>query len=348
VTETPDDLANRYGPKGEFDKLADALDRMGYSGLSPKDGESWFHLRGIAEWRQGHPSALDWFEKGLDRYPASGLLAFSLGQEWEGRANWSAAEDLFRRVHLGASPEQQRLGLAHVPAQYVMTIVRYCYLWGSFDEGQRQLQTLMNVYGQLGIADDTFLHIRGLPFASEVLRTRCALAILARTPNVASETIAWAKAKLSDIDLTVDEQCLRGWLEDDWGPLTAGLRARIDERGPFSDAFRGYARTNLATVETRSSTTLKEGRASLDRVDLSPQDFAWLGDMKTLAMFGLASRFGDEPLRLTSQVAFLARQALLFEPHHVYAFGLLDVQEPLRDAYRRSKGQPHVTLRDAD
>jgi hypothetical protein len=338
VRETLDELAKRHGSTGEFDRLADALDRMGTAGLSPGDGEAWFHLRGVAEWRQGHPEALDWFKEGLDRFPGSGLLAFWLGQEWEGRGNWPAAERLFHQMRLGAGPEQPILGLAHVPAQYVMTVVRYCYLWGSFDEAQRQLQTLIDVYGQLHIADDTFLYIRGLPFAGEVLNTRCALAVLAKTPSVARDTLAWAETNLTDIDLSLDKLRLQGWLDDDWDPFLSALRTQIEVRGGAAQGSGGYATTNLATVEARASQTLAEGRALLDAVRLSPQDFPWLADVKTLAEFALASRFGDEPLRLATQATFLSHQKLLFEPHHAYAFGLLDTQEPLRARYTTSKG----------
>lgn len=336
-SETFEELARRYGSAGDFVGLGNALDQRGHAGLSAADEEAWFHLRGVAEWRQGHPEALDWFTEGLDLFPASGLLAFSLGQELEGRGDWATAERLFHQVQLGAGPEQQRLGLAQVPAQYVMTTVRYCYLWGAFDEAQRQLQTIIDVYGQLHIADDTFLYLRGLPFAGEVLSARCALAVLAGTPNIARDTISWASANLTDIELGTDSLLLEGWMEGAWEPLVSALRERAEATGPAADAFRGYVRTQLATVQSRVSGTLEEGRALLNGVRLSPEDFHWLTDMTTLATYGLATRFGDVSLRQEAQTTFLSRQKLLFEPHHAYEFGLLDSQEPLRALYQASK-----------
>ena len=332
-----DELAERHASTGQFDRLAIALDEIDPSALTPADAESWYRYRGIAEWRQGHAEAIKWFEAGLKRLPESGVLAFALGQSLQERGRWPEAMATFAAVRFGRTPAQQSLGLSAVEARYIMTIARYCYLWGAFDDGLAHLQPFLDAYGQLRIADDTFLYLRGLPFAHEVLETEFVMCLLVDAPDRAQQTLQWAERRLSDIDLRQDRLCLQAWISGDWRPLQAALREQGRKLNEFTKAHRAYIDTQLATIDTRFSPSITAGQARLDEVNVGPADFPWLADLKPLAVFGLASRFGDDGLREAAAAEFLQHQPLLFEPHHVFNFGLFGVQEPLRDRYQASR-----------
>jgi hypothetical protein len=331
-----DQLAESYGRSGQFDRLASELDSIDPTGLSMSDAEAWFQLRGIADWRRGKPDSIQWFREGASKIPQSGLLAFSLGQALEQHGQWAQAAETFQRVTLGAGPEQQKLGLDPVPAAYVLTIARYCYLWGAFDEGQRHVEQLLGVYGELRIADDTFVYLRGLPFVNEVLETNCALALLAGTPEAASKVLDWAEQSLTDLTVEQDRLCLQAWVTGDWRPVLDSLRSR-NTREPATVAFSGFDAMRLASISSRTADSLEAGLAALEGVDLAPTDFPWLGDIRTLAAVGLADRFGDRQLRERAVRDFLTHQALLFEPHHVFNFGLLEIQDPLRSDYQSAR-----------
>jgi hypothetical protein len=100
-----------------------------------------------------------------------------------------------------------------------------------------------------------------------------------------------------------------------------------------------------ASINSRVADSLQAGREALEAVELTT-DLPWLRDMRTLATVGLADRFGDRRLRDQAVRDFLARQELLFEPHHVFSFGLLDIQEPLREEYQaRRRGRREAVPR---
>ncbi len=315
--------------------MAASLDAIDPLPLTPVETESWFHLRGIAAWRLGGPGSLGWFEAGLARLPESGLLAFSAGQALEQVGRWDEASAMFDRVSLGVGPQQQRLGLAPVPPAYVMTIARYCYLWGAFGRAQQHLEQLLKVYGQLSIADDTFVYMRGLPLVNEFLATKCALSILEGNPAAAWHLLDWAEKSLTDMSVDDERLCLRAWTSGDWNPVVRSLESRSS--GPEATAFAAYRTMRIAVIGCRIAPDLAAGLSSLDMVQLAPTDFRWLADIRTLATIGIATRFGHSELRDRSVAGLFSRQPLLFEPHHTFNFGLLDVQEPLRQLYQTAR-----------
>jgi hypothetical protein len=282
----------------------------------------------------GRPDARRWYEEGLRQLPDSGLLAFSFGQELERGGDWAGALRAFDRARFGLTPERERLGLAPVPAQYSVAIARYCYLWGSFAEAQQHLQPLIDLYGELKIADDTFVYIRGLPFVSEVLDTRIAIALLAGEPDVAQQTLGWARRSLTDIELDDDEVILAAWITGDWSPRESALRLDLERSARHGRTGDGYTNMSLATVRAQTADSFPSARQQIESVRVEENDFPWLEDIRILAIYGVAKRFGEVALERSSGSAFLERQPLLFEPHHVYRFGLLDVQEPLRTVYQ--------------
>ena len=51
-----------------------------------------------------------------------------------------------------------------VPSSYVLAAARYAYLWGDAERGSKYVAPIADAYFQLGIVDDHFLYVRGLPY----------------------------------------------------------------------------------------------------------------------------------------------------------------------------------------
>jgi hypothetical protein len=89
-----------------------------------------------------------------------------------------------------------------------------------------------------------------------------------------------------------------------------------------------------AVLRSRTAMTVEAALGELDAVQLTPDDHAWLEDIRTLARAELFHRF-DMPDREEAALSeFLPRQALLFEPNHAFTFGFIDYQETLKPRYQ--------------
>src|SRR5438094_780644 len=69
-------------------------------------------------------------------------------------------------------------------------------------------------------------------------------------------------------------------------------------------------------------------------VHLTPDDHAWLADIRTLARAEQFRRFQLPDREQAALAEFWPRQALLFEPNHAFNFGFLDYQETLKPHYQ--------------
>lgn len=49
-------------------------------------------------------------------------------------------------------------------AKYMKSIVRYAYLWGNAEKALQYLKDIQDAYFKVGIVDDHFLYMRGIPY----------------------------------------------------------------------------------------------------------------------------------------------------------------------------------------
>ncbi|HET9848889.1 MAG TPA: hypothetical protein VFR68_10090, partial [Candidatus Dormibacteraeota bacterium] len=204
-----DQLFNEYGAKGRWTELGQALDQLNRTSLERPDLETWYHVRGIAEYRSNqHARAREIFQEGVEQFPNSGWLNFGLGQEYEfqGRADDMAA--CFRRVRL-----------ADVGGPAILTIARYHYLWDQFGFGQQAIQPIFDAYYALKIVDDTFLYIRRLPVFSESYGYRATFARLSGQIDVARSELARAAMELTDYAFESHQLDLEATATGDWQPV---------------------------------------------------------------------------------------------------------------------------------
>jgi hypothetical protein len=235
-----DRLVDEYGPKGKWTELGAVLDQMDRRRLPRSEQESWYHARGIVEFRTNHRArATEIFEEGVQQFPASGWLNFGLGQEYEtqGRIDEMAAR--FQRVRL-----------EHVGKGGVLAIARYYYLWNRFELGQQAIQPIFDRYYELKIADDMFLYMRGLPMFDESFGYRATFAQLTGNLEPARSELARARAELSDLSVERHELDLEATATGNWEAVLVDLDAllkSLDARMPT-----GQLRMKRAVLRARA------------------------------------------------------------------------------------------------
>ena len=290
--------------------------------LAAGEQEMWYRARGIVEFRTNQRArATEIFEEGVRSFPTSVWLNYGLGQEYEGQGRIDEMAACFRHVRL----EQ-------VGSPTVLAMARYYYLWNRFEPGQIVIQPIFDRYYQLKGADDMFLYMRGLPMFDESFGYRATFARMAGKLDHARLELARARSELSDLDVDHHELDLEATKTGKWEPVLADLESRLkalDARTPT-----GQLRMKRAVLRCRAKGSVGAALAELDAVHLTPDDHAWLADIRTLARAEQFRRFQLPDREQAALAEFWPRQALLFEPNHAFNFGFLDYQETLKPHYQ--------------
>lgn len=298
---------------------------MDRSRLTHGEQEMWFRARGIVEFRTNHRvRAREIFEEAVGHFPTSGWLNYGLGQEYEAQGRIDEMAACFRHVRF------EKVG-----SPTVLAMARYYYLWDRFELGQRAIQPIFDRYYDLKIADDMFLYMRGLPMFDEAFGYRATFARLAGKLDQARYELARARSELSDAGVERLELSLEATATGKWDAVLNDLESllqSLDDRTPT-----GQLRMKRAVLRCRAASTVDAALAELDAVRLTPDDHAWLEDIRTLARAELFHRF-DMPDREQAALSeFWPRQAMLFEPNHAFNFGLIEYQETLKPHYQSQR-----------
>ena len=318
-------LLQQSGSPDKFPKLREQLDNLKFEGLTPAELEDWYYARAAVEFRTAHrKEAFRYAKEGVDKFPASGRLNYSLGQEYEALGKPDLMLACFRKVKPGPD-----LGAA-----YLTAMARYFYLWGMFKEGLEMIDPIFQTYHSLKIIDDHFLYIRGLPFYSEAFGFLAALAVLSGEPKLAAVELEKGSKDLADYHFGREQLTLNATLSGDWSPVLDELETYLASPEAVA-APAGYPSALRAVLLSRKAESLPKAVEILEGVKLAAEDFPWLADALTLAKAEAAGRFEDRAREQALVQVFLARQPFLFEPHHAFHFGFLPYQEKLREAYRK-------------
>ncbi|WKZ56905.1 MAG: hypothetical protein QY326_09240 [Bdellovibrionota bacterium] len=322
--ESLDDIANRLQREGKAEQLEKVLQEYSPSELHAKERESYFHLWGICAFRRGdHKEALRRFSSGLAECPESQRIMFSLGQEYEWFGEQSKAFELFDQCSFPA-----------VPSNYCIAMSRYAYLWQEMARMERYLSSIMEAYFSLGIADDHFVWMRGLPFFHETfLYFLAAASITGDFANV-DALLKRAEKQLTDTNILPLRRLRDAVCQRSWAPLIAFLEREIASSEP--NLPLGYKKVQLACARASASTSYDEAVGRL-HVPLASNDFPWLGDILLAMRAHLARTFHSEEDGEVLVGEFVTHQPLLFEPSHAVAFFLIEFQEGLKAWYKSNR-----------
>lgn len=319
-----DELANTLQREGRVGELERELEKLDKSKLNAAELESWYHLYGIAAY-QAHreKEATARFEEAYGRFPKSPLIRFSLGQQYVNTQQLDRGFELFRSC---VFPE--------APREYVLTQVRYAYLWNRYQDGILMLRPFFKAYQELKILDDHFLYVRGLPFFGSWWSYLAALSILSNDTKELEEVTEYVSQHCDDYDFEYLKAELVAYRDDKPLMMLPFIEKRLANAPPgFPNA---YSLMKHAVTKGRASASQKEAEGLLDDVELSAKDFPWLVDVRTLAKAEIAHRFGQADVEKQHVESFLARQAMLFEPEIALNFHLLRYQESLKARYQGS------------
>jgi tetratricopeptide (TPR) repeat protein len=320
-----DRLVDEYGRTGRWSALGTELDKLDRKRLPPPEQETWFHARGIVEYRTNQRRrAREIFEEGVRQFPESSWLNFGLGQEYEFQGRIDDMAGHFQRVRLQA-----------VGGATVLVVARYFYLWGRFALGQQAIQPIFDRYYELKIADDMFLYMRGLPMFDGAFGYRATFAYLEGRLDVARAELARAQSELTDVFIDRQRINLDATATGDWEPVLADLDALLETLDPKFPA--GQLTMKRAMLRSRVTPSVDAALAELESVRLTASDHPWLEDIRTLARAQAFHRFGRLDAEDTALSQFIERQPMLFEPNHAFNFGVIGYQEALRPRYQAGR-----------
>ncbi|MEN9575908.1 MAG: hypothetical protein RL514_3763 [Verrucomicrobiota bacterium] len=223
-----------------------------------------------------------------------------------------------------------------VSSQLMLAAARYAYLWGRPESGRKYLAPIAEAYFQLGIADDHFVYVRGLPFFGQTWSYLVAFAWMLRSYDATDEFFARSRAKLSEFDferLGLFYECHK---RSDYIAYSDRLAKELQESDTRFPS--GYQRTQLAALCAVQSGDTESAVAQLDGVKLTGNDFQWLADIARIHKARLFWKAGQESSEAMERSRFLERQRMLFEPDNAYGFVFLDYQEQLRPLYQLLRG----------
>jgi hypothetical protein len=323
--ESPDELVNRLQREGRIDQLEKELQRYYPQKLGSKEKASFYHLWGIAAFQRGdRQTTFARFMEGQKECPDSADIRFSLGQEHEGRGE---IDQMFACFDGCAFPK--------VTSRFMLAAARYAYLWGDPERGMKYLASIADAYFQLGIADDHFVYVRGLPFFGQIWSYLVAFAWMSGSYDATDDFLARSKSKLSDYDferLGLFYECHKRSDYADYADRLAKELQGHDMRFPS-----GFQRTQLAALSAVQSVDTDSAIAHLNGVKLTNNDFPWLADVVLVHKARLFWKAAQDASEAIERSRFLERQRVLFEPDHAYSFAFLDYQEQLRPLYQATK-----------
>jgi len=314
-----DELVNTLQVEGRLDEYESELLKLDLPSLSKEEKESWWHHFGIVAFQDGRDEeSLERFIQANERFPDSAMIRFSLGQQYIRTNNADKGFKLF-----------QKNNFPDIPREYALTQARYAYLWNRYEEGRGYLKPFFKYYKEVKILDDHFLYVRGLPFFGYWWRFLAAFSVLTCDFGELETATNYVVQNCHDYDF--DYLLLE--LDAYKNHLPGILLPRLEKQlyAINKDIFpTGYLRMKTASIKMSDVKTIDDAKDLLADVSLAEKDFPWLEDIKTLLLAEVASRLGNQTYEQELVDSFLIKQPLLFEPHLIIEFWLLDYQETLK------------------
>jgi len=322
-TNRVEDVINAWHEAGRQGDLEAELARFDPAHLNEAERESWHHMWGIVAYQRGERAeALVRFEVAHAACPESGSIAFSLGQELQEAGEPARMFAIF-----------DQFPYPRVPPTYALAQARFSYLWDRPDKAISYVEPMLGVYYELGIVDDTFLHIRGLPFFTTVWSLLGACHELTGDLERFRAFTKDAGERLSEQPFDKMLDFVEAAISGDFTGVVKSLGDQIDELREMS-VPSGYTEMRIGVIESQMAADPHAGLARLAAVTLTERDFPWLEDVRLLARAALLGRIGDESAVAEAHLAFLDRQPLLLEPEHLFNFRLVAAQQPLKPFYQ--------------
>jgi hypothetical protein len=200
------------------------------------------------------------------------------------------------------------------------------------------VRTIADAYFGLGIVDDHFLYVRGLPFFGRTWTYLVAFAVMRKDFCATDAYIARAVQKLTDYDFPPLQRFYECVKSDDYVPAVRELEGQLAKWDSRFSA--GFQNVQLAALRARGAKVCEDAISALQEVHLAPNDFPWLGDVLTIHKAWAFARAGEAERETAETDRFLAKHRALFEPDHCVSFAFLPYQEKLKVRYQNGTIDP--------
>lgn len=320
-------LINNYYPFELFNLLKTQLNAIDESSLKPIELESLFDIKGVLEARFGElDKAIDIYEKASDKVPDSFCLNYNLALLLEKKGEMKKAFKYFSKVVSNEAEDPEIL----------LIITRLYYLWDYYSEGLDLIQNILDMYYEIGIIDDHVVSMRGYPTYGETFANLAVFANFLKKPDLAFNELEKAKKELTDYPFEWLESQLKTFVSNSWTEGLEKIEEEIkqlrEENSPL-----GYHLTLQALIKAREASSYEEAIKILESVKLTSFDYDWLKDIINLSKAEAANRFDENEEEQKFRKEFLEDQPLLFEPYHVFRFGIDKYQEILKETYQKEQ-----------
>ena len=269
--------------------------------------------------------ALKRFQEAMELFPESQMIRFSLAQE---QLNRGEIDQAFQHFDHCSFPK--------IPAAWALAQARYAYIWNFPERGMNYIRPIFKAYYDLKIADDHFLYVRGLPFFSQTWNYLVCFAWMARDFSECEIITNESAAKLIDHDFDGHKLLLSCFTNANFAPYAEKLRGSIQEWSKQNWPM-GFQNMQLAGLVSDLERDFSLAEKSISTVQLKPNDFPWLEDVRTILLAKLNHKHGRFEDEVKYKQQFLQKQKLLFEPDNAVSFFLLEYQELLKQDYQKSK-----------
>jgi len=311
-------LIDKY-PYSDQDKiLKSKLEKIKEKKLTDEELELWYSTRGTLDFDVGNfKGAKLIFEEGIKYFPESGNLNFNLGSTFENLGLRQNALSQFKKVkNESISPAA------------LLYIAKTFYLWSEYEDALNIIQPIFNAYYEFGIVDDNFLSMRGFPFYSETFGYLAVFAKLLNKNDLAREELEKAKKNLIQDDFSFLDTNLEAFVTNDWTRILNDINSSL--KNEDVDAIHGMSIVLRALIISRKVNSYEDSIKILDNTNLPEDTFSWLPDVLLLAKAEMANKYNniDDENHYLNQ--FWEKQPSLFEPNHVFTFGLDEYQEKLK------------------
>ena len=125
-------------------------------------------------------------------------------------------------------------------------------------------------------------------------------------------------------------------MSGDWTERIEGLKKELKQLKEHKSPL-GYNLVLIALLRARQASSYDEAIQNLSSAIITENDFPWLKDIVNLGKAEAANRFNKNEDEQKYQKEFFEKQPLLFEPNHVFRFGLTEYQEKLKKIYQTMK-----------
>jgi tetratricopeptide (TPR) repeat protein len=320
-------ILDKHASTWDNNSIIKDLDNLQPDNLSAEDKENWYFYRGVCEMKLGNrDKAFEIFEIGLKKCPHSQNILFSLGQEYANRSDKENAIRCFSQVKY-----------SHQTSTFFYRIIQYLYLWGNYTDGIKMTQPILEAIFELGIIDDTFLHIRELPFFKHIYPVKIVFSYLSEG-KVDRNEFQKFRSKFRDDDFDQFENLITALVDKNYQPIIESAK-RIHESGRKNKIRSTFQELQIAFFENKTENNLEHGLRRIEAIKIDGNNYPWLNDAKTLGKAELYARLGHHQSEQETLDKYFENQILMFDPYISLDFGFVDYQEKIKAKCNDRKAQ---------